>query len=644
MFHYIARQHMSHMRIVLFVALLGGCGTPVGEPERQAPVGTDTLGQHQAARATKHYREGEIEVAMDLAQRILEADERVAGPRARSAVHNMLGIHAQRQGHFDEGVAHHQQALSICRRLGDRDCEGRAHTNLCIILRMKGDHEAALSHAYDAMRIKHEQSDSAGLARAHHNLAMIHQEQGDLVAAERALAIAFDIKERMGDSLGMQNTLSVMSLVAIDRGEYVQAYGMLERARGIAQRNFPDENIADLYTNLGLAQEGAGQRAEAMRMFHQALAEVERFPNDAHRAIVVGNIGRILLEDGRTAEAGPWLEESLILAREVGSLLDEKIGLTALLAQRKALGLHREALGLSEALLAVNDSLLNEHNLESMNELRVRYETERHEAEKRLLQQENELATARVQRQRTVIAALVGGVLLVALVLLLLMRAWRRRTAQRMLELEHQALRAQMDPHFLFNALNTVPGLYHTHGVAQATDYVGHLGQLLRMILDSSAKRVVSVREEVELLTHYLQVMAFRHADRFTFNIEVDPAIDPEGSGLPPMLLQPLVENAVLHGVLKHDGGGEVWVLFQLAESELRCIVRDNGPGLERMPDLTPCDKPSGLRITHERIRLSGGRRRRGQGLMLRTLQDEQGRALGTEATFQLRVIELWDR
>jgi LytS/YehU family sensor histidine kinase len=300
-------------------------------------------------------------------------------------------------------------------------------------------------------------------------------------------------------------------------------------------------------------------------------------------------------------------------------------------------------LELSEALRAVNDSLLNEHNLESMNELRVRYETERHEAEKRLLQQENELATARLIRQRTVIAALVGGVLLVAVVVLLLLRAWRRRTAQRILELEHQALRAQMDPHFLFNALNTVPGLYHTHGVAQATDYVGHLGQLLRMILDSSARRAVSVREEVALLTHYLQVMAFRHPDRFTFTFDVDPAIDAEGSGLPPMLLQPLVENAVLHGVLKRDGG-EVQVQFQLAGSELRCVVRDNGPGLERMPDLAPSVEPSGLRITHERIRLSDGRRSRGQGLILRTLQDEQGSSAGTEATFQLRVIELWDR
>lgn len=634
---------MRTLRILLWSALVPACAAPVADVGDDGGM-VDTTGLHITERARAFLQSGGADSAVVLLEALLAAPAHEAAPKARVMAHNMLGVHAQRQGRFDEGIAHQRNALGICRDMGDRECEGRAHTNLCIILRMTGDHEAALRHSFDALRIKHEQADSAGLARAHHNLAMVYQEQGDLVAAENALATSLAIKERMGDSLGIQNTLSVMSLVAVDRGEYVASIGMLERARGIAQRNFPDENIVDIHTNLGLAQEGAGRREEAMRMFHQALEELEKFPNDAHRAIVVGNIGRMLLEDGRPAEAGPWLEESLALAREVGSLLDEKIGLTTLLAQRKVMGRHREALELSEALRIVSDSLLNERNVESMNELRVRFETERHEAENRLLQQENELATARLQRQRTVIAALVGGLLLIALVVLLAVRAWRRRTAQRMVELEHQALRAQMDPHFLFNALNTVPGLYHTHGVAPATDYVGHLGQLLRMILDSSAKRLVSVREEVDLLTHYLQVMAFRHPGQFTFSIEVDPAIDSEGTGLPPMLLQPLVENAVLHGVLKREGGGALRVLFQLADERLRCVVQDNGPGLDRSPDLTSSGKPSGLRITHERIRLAQGRRKRGQGLVLRTLKDEQGMAVGTEAAFHLQAIDLWDR
>ena len=590
-------------------------------------------------RAVQLYKEGEQDAAVGMAEELLATAERSTGPRARTTLHTMLGIHAQRQGRLDDGIAHQEQALSICRELSDRECEGRAHTNLCILLRMKGDHESALEHAFEAMRIKHELADSAGLARAHHNLAMIHQEQGDLVAADRALTTAFGIKERMGDSLGMQSTLSVMSLVAIDRGEYAQAIGMLERARGIAQRNFPEENIVDLYTNLGLAREGAGERAEAMRNFHQALAEEERFGNDAHRAVIVGNIGRMLLEDGRTVEAGPWLEESLALARKVGSLLDEKIGLSTLMAQRKALGLHREALELSEALLVVNDSLLNERNQESMNELRVRFDTERHESEKRLLQQANDLATARLQRQRTVIAALVGGVLLITLVVLLLLRAWRRRTAQRMQELEHQALRAQMDPHFLFNALSSIPGLYYEHGPARATDYVGHLGQLLRLILDSSAERLVPVQAEVDLITHYFEVMQSRHPDRFAWAVRVDADIDVQRTGMPPMLLQPLVENALLHGVLQRGSGGHVEVHLASAVNGLHCRVSDNGPGLSAIPELDGGGKPSGLRITQDRIRSVNGRK--GDGLHMSDLQRITGTS-GAEVRFTIRTEDLW--
>lgn len=632
---------MRALRHLLWTCPFLACATP---PVEQAVVSdeVDTTGQHLTQLASGLYRQGEADSAVVLMQAVLESPPEVAGGKAKAAAHSFLGVHAQRIGRFDESIAQHEQAMAICEVIGDRDCVGRAHTNLCNTYRYKGAHESALQHAFAAMRIKIEQGDSAGLARAHHNLAMIHQEQGDLPDADRELGIALGIKERLGDSLGVQNTLSVMSLVAVDRNEHERAIALLERALAIAESGPAHAGKVDLYTNLGLALEGAARRAEAMAWFRRAMDELQDHPNDAHRSIITGNIGRMLMEDGRLAEAAPWLEESLDLAREVGALVDEKIGLTALLALRKAQGRHREALELSEALMAVNDSLLNERNVESMNELRVRFETERHEAEKRLLQQENELATVRLARQRSTIAGLIGGLLLVAVVVTLLVRAWRRRTAQRILALEHQALRAQMDPHFLFNALNTIPGLYHAQGAARATDYVGHLGQLLRMILDSSAKRAVSVREEVELLTHFLQVMALRHADRFTYSIDVDPAIDTEGSGLPPMLLQPLVENAVLHGVLKRDGAGEVQVSFRQDAGRLHCVVRDNGPGLQGTLDPLGKGKPSGLRITDERIRLAGGRR--SAGLVLRTLHDAAGDAIGAEASFQIEATELWDR
>jgi tetratricopeptide (TPR) repeat protein len=635
---------MRTVRFLPWTCLWLACSAPVSEAVVEGGQQEDTTGQHLTRRAGALYQGGYPDSAAVLMQSLLDAPSGEASAKARSTAHNLLGIHAQRQGRFDESIAHHKQALAVCQELGDRDCMGRAHVNLCNTHRFKGDHENALLHAYEAMRIKEEQADSAGLARAHHNLAMIHQEQGDLPSADRALAASLAIKERMGDSLGVRNTLSVMSLVALDRGDHEGAVLLLERAHAIAREHEDKGSMVDIHTNLGLAHDGAGRRSEAMRWFREAMEAVEEEPNDAHRAIITGNIGRMLMEEGRVAEAGPWLEESLALARDVGALLDEKIGLVALAAQRKAQGRHSEALELTEQLLAVNDSLLNERNQHSMNELRVQYDTDRRDAENRMLLQANALAEAQLARQRIIILTLVGGTLLVALVVVLLVRAWRRRVDMRVLELEQQALRAQMDPHFLFNALNTVPGLYHSHGVAMATDYIGHLGQLLRLILDSSAQRIVSVQEERELLEHYLQVMSLRHPGRFTWAITVDPSIDAKNSGLPPMLLQPLVENAVLHGVLKGEGQGHVEVHIGQDRHGLHGRVRDNGPGLAQPPDVLRCAKPSGLRITDERIRLGNGHARRGPGLVLRTMHDGQGAVLGTEASFTVPITDIWDQ
>jgi signal transduction histidine kinase len=94
--------------------------------------------------------------------------------------------------------------------------------------------------------------------------------------------------------------------------------------------------------------------------------------------------------------------------------------------------------------------------------------------------------------------------------------------------------------------------------------------------------------------------------------------------------------------VLKRDGAGEVWVSFRQDARRLHCIVRDNVPGLQSAVDPLGKGKPSGLRITDERIRLAGGRR--SAGLVLRTLHDAAGHAIGAEASFNIEATELWDR
>lgn len=586
-------------------------------------------------QANELFRSGEQDSALRIAEKLLVE----GGPHARIAAWILRGRDAQDAARFQEALNAYGEALSLARAIGDDRSESRALNQLGNVYVKLGDHEAALRSALENLRLKERLADTAGVARAQHNLAMMYYEQGDLPAAEEALRASLAVKEQLGDSLGIDNALALLCLLAIDAGRPEEAVAHMERSLGILARNFPHGDPVPTLVNLGLAHDAAGRPQEAMRQYQLALAALDEHPNDAHRAVLMSNIGQLHTDDGRHAQAAPYLLESLALARSVGSLLEERAALGALQLHYKATAQYRRAMETGEALQVVNDSLLNSEKVRSMNELRVRYESERAALENERLQHANALAEVRVERQRWVILAILVGVVLLSLIAIVLMRNWQRRTKAHMQELEHQALRAQMDPHFLFNALSSIPGLYYERGPELATDYVGHLGQLLRLILDSSAERWVPIRSELDLVAHYFEVMQGRYPQRFTWNVRVDADIDVQRTGMPPMLLQPLVENALLHGVLQRASEGHVEVHLSSAVNGLRCRVSDNGPGIVKMPHLEGGGRPSGLRITQERIRAVNGRQ---GGALHMANRNGSGNGPGADVHFTIRTEDLW--
>src|SRR5215208_1136655 len=144
-----------------------------------------------------------------------------------------------------------------------------------------------------------------------------------------------------------------------------------------------------------------------------------------------------------------------------------------------------------------------------------------------------------------------------------------------------RAIRLQLQPHFLFNALNAVGSLILTGRSAEAFETVGQLGELLRAVLATDRRAEVALREEVELARAYLAIEQVRLGDRLRLTWEVAP--DAAGAAVPPMLLQPLVENAVRHGVERRADAGRVVVRAARAGARLRVEVCDDGPGTNGM-------------------------------------------------------------
>lgn len=154
-----------------------------------------------------------------------------------------------------------------------------------------------------------------------------------------------------------------------------------------------------------------------------------------------------------------------------------------------------------------------------------------------------------------------------------------------LVELEQQALRMQMNPHFIFNALNTIKGFYVEKNAVQAKKYINVFSKLMRAILDTTSD-LISIDDECTILELYLQLSRIRYEDKFTYEIIIDPALDTEALTLPPMLFQPFVENAIIHGLVSKKTPGHVKITFSCSNEQLIITIEDNGIGRKNAAEI----------------------------------------------------------
>ncbi len=179
-----------------------------------------------------------------------------------------------------------------------------------------------------------------------------------------------------------------------------------------------------------------------------------------------------------------------------------------------------------------------------------------------------------------VVLALIGLGTLIAIYQAVLGRVKRNSATQlRMMNLEKQALQAQMNPHFIFNAMNSIQHFMVSKDEVNAMFYLSRFGKLLRSILDNSSKSYVSLKSEIEMLDNYISLESLRFEDVFEYEIDIDRSLSESEIRVPGFVLQPVVENAIKHGLIPKKGKGILRIALRRSGDILNCIIEDNGVG-----------------------------------------------------------------
>ena len=205
------------------------------------------------------------------------------------------------------------------------------------------------------------------------------------------------------------------------------------------------------------------------------------------------------------------------------------------------------------------------------------------------------------------------------------------------------ALRAQMDPHFLFNSLNSIQEFIMLQDKREANRYLSRFSKLMRNILNMSDMEEVKLNQEIEALELYLSLEALRFEENFDYYFEIDNNIDTGSLTIPPMLVQPYVENAVKHGLMhKKNGSRKLWIRFNLKDDMLVCEIEDNGVGRKKTREIQKRDKKiyasRGMKLTKERLKLLNDAYDNQLSVDIEDLIDEQGNALGTKVMLYISL------
>ncbi|MEP7107496.1 MAG: histidine kinase [Ferruginibacter sp.] len=211
----------------------------------------------------------------------------------------------------------------------------------------------------------------------------------------------------------------------------------------------------------------------------------------------------------------------------------------------------------------------------------------------------------------------------------------KARYEKELMELEAKALRAQMNPHFVFNCLNSIKALMQEEETEKGVKYLTTFSKLIRTLFNNADKKNISLYDEIETCKFYLQLEAMRFDSKFSYTVNVDENIDLKSVHIPALIIQPFIENAIWHGIVPRDTGGNVWLNVTREGGNIEIIVEDDGIGRESSQqnksasNLTHQSK--GVNLTQSRLDLDNLLQKRQAKMETIDKRDEAGKAAGTK-------------
>jgi tetratricopeptide (TPR) repeat protein len=522
---------------------------------------------------------------------------------------------------------------------------GRRYRNISQYNRALALHQRALEAATQANNLEFK-------VFSLNMLSVVHRRTDAIKSAldynQEALALAESAENQsMGIKRGINVSLNGIGNIYQALEQYALAIEYFEKSMKLEEKLGNKLGLAINHQNIGDCLEHQNKFDEALQSYRTSLAYNEEIDSDMGRTICKNSIAQIYIKQGRVEEAVEILEPTLMSSEFQGDMFITSAVHTNLgwaymqlkkydeaeknltkglnLAKKHNLprGISRSYLLLSELTELLNrpkealdfyrrsviydSEITNERNLRYVTDMIIRYDSEKQSSQIRLLAQENEMVRMRFKKTQTVL--LISGIALALLagIFYILYRQYQLNNEKKLLTLEQSMLRSQMNPHFLFNSLNSIKLYIINNEQKNAVHYLNKFSKLVRKILEASSLKEIALAEELETVQLYMNIENIRFSNEINFTTTIGDGVDTHAVKIPSLILQPFLENAIWHGLSSKEGEKNVNLNISKGKNDyIHIAITDNGIGREAAEKIKQSKvlkrKSVGIDITKERL------------------------------------------
>jgi len=486
------------------------------------------------------------------------------------------------KSNFKQASEFYFRALEIANKYNLKSEQGIIYNSLATIFMDQFEYEKAMLYFNKSLKIRNSINDKAGISTVYNNLGHMYHELGNLKLQKENHLKSYAIRKEIGDSVLL-----------------IQSIG----------------NLAIIYSN--------EKKMDSALIFHKVCFDYEIKVGDSASAFAsAANISTNYFEIKNYKEAIKWGLLGYTISKNINDIYGQKEVAKRVSKIYEAIKDYKQSLLFFKTFVLMEDSFNNEQNKNAAIKTEFAFQTEKKEAEIKSLAQQQQISELKSKRKSILLYGIVGLMAGLSLLSYFLFARYKTKKQNEFMkaqlleanktieaekkatESELKALKSQMNPHFIFNALNSIQEQFMYGDKVLANEQMGNFTYLTRQILNVSGKKKVTIATEIDILTKYLELEKVRFKDDFTFTISCSNKIDEDYHQLPPMLIQPFAENSMKHGLLHKHGSKQLSIFYDLDASEeyIICIVTDNGVGRKKSADIKANNKTTHQSFSIESI------------------------------------------